>query len=81
MKKKDEQVEPDVPAQPELPFTVGQWATLTQWRCRYCPWDTLDGEAAAWEHYNQVHRPPEPEGKPAPMILLADRFGNPVTGA
>lgn len=59
------------------PWTVGAWGGLPQWRCTLCPFDTLDGEAAMRVHYADVHAPPPPAA-PAPTVLRADRFGNPV---
>lgn len=37
------------------PFILGTWEGLTQWRCRFCAWDTLEGEAKALEHYISRH--------------------------
>ena len=63
-------------AEPE-PWTVAAWGEFPQWRCTLCPFDTLDGEAAMRAHYAAVHAPPPPAA-PAPTVLRADRFGNPV---
>lgn len=63
-------------AEPEL-WTVGAWGEFTQWQCTLCPWDTLDGEEAMRAHYATAHAPPPPAA-PAPTVLRADRFGNPV---
>lgn len=59
------------------PWTVGAWGEFAQWQCALCPWDTLDGEEAMREHYVTVHAPPPPAA-PAPTVLRADRFGNPL---
>lgn len=53
----------------ELPYTVGWWKGFRQWRCKLCPWDTLESEAAMLEHIAAVHKPP-----PSP-ILIADKRG------
>lgn len=58
-------------------FTLGVWGEFKQWRCRFCPWDTLEGEAAMREHFQAVHAPP-PEPPQVSMIVRADRFGNEV---
>ena len=79
-----EEIAEKFPEQPEGEnpfFMLGKWGEFTQWRCRFCPWDTLDGEAAMLEHYESVHKPPIPAKPPisaATSILIADRFGNPV---
>jgi hypothetical protein len=63
---------------PNPHFTLGRWQTFTQWKCAYCPYDTLQGEAVIMEHYQERHAPP-PEPAPAPrLIQVADRSGNPV---
>ena len=69
-------VEPVAVSDP-VPWTVGTWGELPQWRCVLCPFDTLDGEAEIRAHYATVHAPPPPAA-PAPTVLRADRFGNPV---
>lgn len=43
--------EPD----PDQPFLLGTWEGLAQWRCRFCPWDTLEGEAVALTHFINRH--------------------------
>lgn len=63
-------------AEPAL-WTLGAWGEFVQWQCVLCPWDTLDGEEAMRAHYVTVHAPPPPAA-PAPTVLRADRFGNPV---
>jgi len=60
----------------ESPFTKGKWQNFDQWRCRLCPFDTLEGEDEFWLHYAQKHGP-QPE--PAPIIQIYDRSGRPVT--
>lgn len=62
----------------ERPFVVGTWRGRTQWRCRACPWDTLDGEAAIMEHIQAAHTP-KPPPRRAVTLPLVDRFGNPIT--
>lgn len=60
----------------EIPFTVGAWNGLTQWRCRFCAWDTLEGEGEAMDHFIARHATPVAP-TPSP-ILRVDRFGRPV---
>ncbi len=72
MAKKAEKTEPE-----ELPFVLGKWQDLDQWRCKLCPFDTLEGEDAYWLHFARQHAAaPEPE--PAPEVQQYDRFGNPI---
>ena len=64
----------------ELPFELGKWQSFDQWRCKLCPYDTLEGEDAYWLHYARAHAAaPEPE--PAPAVQQYDRFGNPIEPA
>jgi hypothetical protein len=58
-------------------FVVGEWNGLRQWQCRYCAWDTLEGEEAMLAHYAARHAP-APEPKQARRIQVYDRWGNPV---
>ena len=64
-------------AQPEaeMPFSIGEWHGHARFACNLCPWDTLEGEAAFWEHWQARHAPPAP---PAPMIQVYDAGGRPV---
>lgn len=74
----------ETPAMPEpalaetkpQPFDLGQWGGHPQWRCRLCPFDTLDGEEEYWRHYYQVHAQPGPQQ--IRSIFVADRYGNEV---
>ena len=68
--------ESDVADGSGAPFVLNKWNGLTQWRCRFCAWDTLDGEAEAMDHYITQHAAPTPprEG----TIVVYDRFGRPV---
>jgi hypothetical protein len=59
----------------EKPYTVDQWGGFTQWQCKLCPWDTLEGEAAMLEHLASAHAPPP---KPKSPILIADKSGRQV---
>lgn len=59
-------------AEPVLLFTNGTWAGRPQWRCAFCPWDTLESEAAMLEHYETVHKPPEPP-KPEGLIMIGKK--------
>jgi len=59
----------------ERPYTIGTWRGFTQWRCKFCPWDTLEGEAAILEHLRSAHAPsPEPKSP----ILIADKHGRQI---
>jgi hypothetical protein len=58
----------------EKRFTVGKWGEFTQWKCAYCPFDTLEGEAAMLEHYHRVHAPVLAKAVRKPETR--DRFGN-----
>jgi len=67
-KKKKEATRP--PVEENLPYTVGAWKGIKQYRCKKCPFDTLnmpDMQA----HIGKRHAPP-----PSQII---DRFGNPLT--
>lgn len=58
-----------------LPYTMGTWNGLDQWKCRYCRWDTLEGEAAVMAHYQGAHAPKPPRTRVVALPLV-DRFGN-----
>jgi hypothetical protein len=60
----------------ELPFELGKWQNFEQWRCKLCPFDTLEGEDEFWLHYAQAH---EPKPQSAPIIQIYGRSGRPVT--
>lgn len=57
----------------EKPYTVGWWKGLRQWRCKQCPWDTLESEAAMLEHIAVRHAPPKPR------VFVADKSGREKT--
>ncbi len=57
-------------------WVMGQWADMPQWRCSFCPFDTLDGEAVMLAHWQAEHAPPAPVVTP-PTIQIYDRWGNP----
>lgn len=59
----------------EQPFRRGMWGEYPQWACRLCPWDTLDGEDAFWEHYLARHAISVAY---EPVVQVYDRFGRPV---
>jgi hypothetical protein len=62
-----------------LLYTLGQWRGMTTWQCAFCPWDTLEGESAFYEHYRSQHaQPAEPDEPPPPTIPVADRWGNEI---
>lgn len=54
-------------------WDMGVWKGLSQWRCRLCRWDTLDGEEAMLKHIAEVHTK-----KKTREFLIADRRGRPV---
>lgn len=56
----------------EALWTIGTWRGRTQWQCRQCAWDTLEGEAKMLAHIKAAHRPP-----PSP-ILIADKRGKQI---
>lgn len=58
-------------------WTETMWGTHVRWACAYCPFDSLDGEAAMAEHYLTEHAPPAAP-TPAATIQVYDRWGNPV---
>lgn len=86
MSKKRATVEGEDTRDPEAPnegspapepehYTIGTWNGLTQYRCRHCPFDTLEGEGAIEAHYADRHGPPPPPPSPSRPPLV-DRFGN-----
>jgi hypothetical protein len=66
--KKEEKVQPI--ASEDLPYSVGAWKGITQYRCKRCPFDTLN-LADMQAHINARHAP-------IPSRLV-DRFGNQLT--
>lgn len=63
------------PPAEERSYTVGSWRGFTQYQCKLCPWDTLEGEAAMLEHLRSAHAPaPEPKSP----ILIADKSGRQI---
>lgn len=65
----------------ESPFyTLGKWGNYDRWQCNFCPWDTLEGEAALMAHYRAHHAPP-PTPEPQDAQPVFDRFGNLITPA
>ena len=66
----------DVEVNPMWMWTMGRWGDMPQWRCAFCPFDTLDGEAVMLAHWQAEHAPPAPVVAP-PIIQVYDRWGNP----
>ncbi len=60
----------------DQPYTLGSWNGLPQYQCNYCPWDTVESEAAILEHIQQCHTEPKPVLKN--LIQAYDRFDNPI---
>jgi hypothetical protein len=67
-KKREEETR--VPAEENQPYTLGSWKGITQYRCKRCPFDTLNLEDMQ-AHINARHAP-------APSRIV-DRFGNQLT--
>jgi hypothetical protein len=42
------------PEPPEPQYILGTWAGRPRYQCRYCPFDTLDKQAAL-EHFKEEH--------------------------
>lgn len=57
-------------------YTIGEWKGLPNYKCRHCPFSTLD-EAEIREHVLKRHAPRPPQRRVVPELV--DRFGNPVT--
>jgi len=79
--------DPEVPPAPEVPaegnehYEVGEWRGIVQYRCKHCPYDVLDDLAAILEHVQQRHiAPAQPHVTPA-GVLVADKNGNEVKPA
>lgn len=71
---------------PELPYLLGTWHGLTQYRCRECPFDALEEEtiiehsAAHWveEQAQDLQAARESQAPPGRgLIAVADKNGNP----
>jgi len=78
MTKKKEIIQSAVPkikSEPktDLPWTLGQWGGFTQWCCKLCPFDTLDGEEIMCRHILERHAPPPGQ---EPLIPIYNIYGN-----
>lgn len=62
------------PEPAQTPYELLSWNGMPMWRCRLCPWDTLEGEAAFYEHLQAEHVVHEPP--PMVVISVYDRYGN-----
>jgi hypothetical protein len=67
---------PDEPPAVEPDYTIGEWAGLTQWRCRYCSFDTLEGIGEMLDHLQETHYQHEPVV--GGLVQAFNRFGNPI---
>lgn len=56
-------------------FEVLTWNQMPMWRCRCCPYDTVESEATIVEHYQREHVVAAPA--PTVHIPVYDRWGNP----
>ena len=54
-------------------YTIGKWGRHVQYKCKMCPFDSLD-KAAIEAHVRDVHMPAPPSAGYHKPIL--DRFGN-----
>ena len=72
MSEKKKKVAENKPAAAEenLPYTVGVWKGMEQYKCKACPFDTLK-MADMQAHIGKRHAPPPGQ--------LVDRFGNQLT--
>lgn len=68
-------VEPPPSEDEEKPYSLGTWRGRMQWKCKQCPWDTLEGEAAMLEHIASAHTPPP---KRKGIVLIADKSGRQI---
>lgn len=63
------------PYESNVPWTMGTWSGMPQWRCTMCPFDTLDGEDAMIVHIEARHGPTPTA---APLVQAYDARGNPI---
>jgi hypothetical protein len=78
MTKKKETIQPtksEIQSEPknDLPWTFGQWGGFKQWRCKFCAFDTLDGEEVMRRHIIERHAPPPGQ---EPLIPIYNIYGN-----
>lgn len=59
---------------PELPYLLGTWHGLTQYRCRECPFDALEEETII-EHI-AAHWVEDAARPGSGLVLVADKNGN-----
>ena len=59
---------------PDKHYYLTRWHGMDNYQCKYCPFSTLDGEAALNAHVIDKHF----AAKAAPEILVADKRGRPV---
>lgn len=59
-------------------YELGEWRGHPQYRCKHCPFDVLDDEAAILEHVQRMHIAPTLPQVNSAGILVADKNGNEV---
>jgi len=61
-------------------WRVGTWNGMEMHTCVHCQWDTLEGIWAAREHKAACVKcaPPPPARATSELVLVADRWGNPI---
>jgi hypothetical protein len=60
-KRRSKAQEPDITTTSMTPvyalWAINRWHDKTLYTCLFCPFDTLNGEAAMLEHWREVHAP------------------------
>lgn len=68
----------EAPAEGEYEhWTVGNWAGIPNYICKYCPYATVDGEDVIEAHYDARHNAEVPQE----LTGLVDGNGNPITSS
>lgn len=79
VKGKAEQEDPGradpAPAEePKLPYLLGKWHGMTQYRCPQCPFDSLEEEAILL--HIAMHYVDDAAAPGSGLVLVADKSGN-----